>query len=275
MYRTDILPRLNDGLLYHFTKAESLFKILENMTLKLSPFNDDLNDLNEIDLNCYYTDSILNLSHKRYVKEHCRLTCFCQNYKVSDSPFVEGDYNHPRMWAQYADNNKGVCIIIDEDKFLEINEEILQDKFYTFENIEYKPYLYDKTVNSSLYENSFNFVSKYYKHIFFRKHTDWREECERRFWGIDIPEFLSIDGCIEYICLGRKFSKENYKELIQVLDRSIASLKQKLTPHDFALQVNSDGRVSIIQNAHNIVEHTKKEHTTYYNYLLSENYDLI
>lgn len=38
-------PQKDDGTLFHFTSAESFFKILEDLTLKVSSFQ-KLNDLN-------------------------------------------------------------------------------------------------------------------------------------------------------------------------------------------------------------------------------------
>lgn len=46
LYHTAELPKKGDGTLFHFTKVESFFKILEDLTLVSSSFR-NLNDLNE------------------------------------------------------------------------------------------------------------------------------------------------------------------------------------------------------------------------------------
>ena len=60
--------------------------------------------------------------------EYMQLLCFCKDHekkepiydKDNDMYFVDmmgRGFSLPRMWAQYADNNKGVCLIIDKDAF--------------------------------------------------------------------------------------------------------------------------------------------------------------
>lgn len=251
MYRTDIFPKIKDGSLFHFTKAESLIKIIENMTLRLSSF-DKLNDLNEIELNCNYTDSILNLKHKNHIIEYCKLLSFSQNY-ISNIGSTNAGYNHPRMWAQYAENNGGACIVIDEEKFIQINQNILKNTFYIIEDVSYNELLYNSEVNSSEYKDSNLFLKDHYNHIFFNKHLDWEREHERRFLGINIPEYLSIDGCIKYICLGRYFRKEDVQQIVQIIIKSINKHNQILTPHDFAIQTNTNGRIMALDYAHSIL----------------------
>ena len=46
IYTVKCPPDYDDGLLYHFTNGEALFKILESMTLKLSSMS-SVDDLNE------------------------------------------------------------------------------------------------------------------------------------------------------------------------------------------------------------------------------------
>ena len=42
------------------------------------------------------------------------------------------------MWAQYADNNKGACIVINESTFLEKNKEVLDKiSFWKICNVQY------------------------------------------------------------------------------------------------------------------------------------------
>lgn len=270
MHRTDILPRIKDGSLFHFTKAESLMKIIENMTLKLSSF-DNLNDLNEIELNCSYTDSILHLNHKKHIAKYCKLLSFSQNY-ISGINSVSAGYNHPRMWAQYADNNSGACLVIDEEKFIKKNLSVLEKIFFTIEDVSYNELLYDKKINSSQYEDSNTLLRDHYKHIFFNKHIDWEREHERRFLGINAPAYLSIDGCIEFICLGRYFNREDLQQIIRALVKSVSRHNQILTPHDFVIQTNIDGRIMVLDYAHAILSNINKlsESTNSYKMHLEE-----
>ena len=166
-YNNGQIPRIDDGFLYHFTTAESLFKIVGNMTLKLSSFT-LLNDLNE--------------DEKMFIKEN-------------------------------------------------------------------------------------------YDHLFFKKYIDWEQEHERRFFGIDLPDFLSIKGCIEFICLGRRFNNENLLNLIHLIVTPEYESYLQLTPHDFTIQLNSNGAVRPQDWAGRFLETVKKSNNDTSKYLkyLKEN----
>lgn len=86
-YNNGQIPRIDDGFLYHFTTADSLMKIVENMTLKLSSFT-FLNDLNEDELSCESSGGMDAIHIRNYIKQHCRLICFTQNFE-SESGFAE------------------------------------------------------------------------------------------------------------------------------------------------------------------------------------------
>ncbi len=249
MYRTDLNYTKDNNLIYHFTTADSLLKILSNMTLKLSTFA-NLNDLNETDINCNWSNSFNHIRIKKYIQEHCKLISFSQNY-IYNEVFHEAGYNHPRMWAQYADNNTGACIVIDEKKLKEINDKNLIGIFNKFESVKYDHLLYDKSIKDNADER--NFIETYYRHIFYKKHIDWYQEGEKRFLCIDGPEYLSIKDCIEFVVLGMNFNKEKYFDLVKLIFMN----RLELTPHDFVKQMNSDGRIFVGDDAHSIYETIK------------------
>ena len=223
--------------LYHYTNPESFFKILDSMTLKVSIFSksNDLNEANLANVDRIDDPRVLK-SLEQFIKNRCSYLSFIQDGNISSQP-NEGE-NHPRMWAQYAQRGYGVCIAINKKRFLEINKEALKSKFYKFEKISYK---FDNGANIQLdmpYEkdNSENIVKKHYKELFFKKHKDWKEEHEVRLFGIDLPEFLSIYGAIEYICLGPKFIKEDslMNQLVDFLTDDTHDFYNYLTPYSFA-----------------------------------------
>lgn len=273
LYGNTMTPGLNDKFLYHFTTAESLMKILENMTLKMSSF-ENLNDLNEKEVNFSFQDWWNGLKIKKYIVEECHLISFSRNFQIDDS-FCECGCNHPRMWAQYADKNKGACIVINEEKFIELNRPVLNEIFWKIENVNYKPYIYnDNPTESSIPKN---FIGNNYKKIFFEKHNDWKQEDERRLFCIGGPEYLSINNCIEFICLGNKFDSISYSKLSDIIISNIEKDFAKLTPHDFTFQMNADGRSIVADNAFRIIENIRKkgnDANKYLNYLNKNGYDI-
>jgi hypothetical protein len=269
LYGRGSLPSLDDKFLYHFTSAESLLKILENMTLKMSSF-ENLNDLNEKEVNFILNDWLKGLKINKYISEQCQVISFSQNYQKKEK-FCECGCNHPRMWAQYADKNKGACVVINEKKFIEINKTILNEIFWKIENVSYNPYIYKENLTDSA--NPKEFLENNYKEIFFEKHSDWEQEDERRLFCIGGPKFFSIDNCIEFICLGNKFEINSYNQLSDVLIDSIDKDFIKLIPHDFTFQINADGRCLCADNAFRIVDYVmeKGENALKYKRYLNEN----
>lgn len=258
-----------EKLLYHFTKAESLFKVIENMTLKFSTFN-NLNDLNEKELNFGFFDSFLPLQIERYIVENCKLISFTRDY----NRFGENKgINHPRMWAQYAGNNTGACIVINEKKFKEINSEILKKAFCKMENVKYKDFIFNGEYEDDVEPK--NFIKKEYKKLFFLKHVDWKNENERRLFYIGDENFISINNCIEYICLGNRF--QLYNELIDAVINVSNKEKQLLTLHNFKRQINTEGRISEIDYAAfilNLLISRRGKFNNYINKLNEKGYNL-
>ena len=279
LYGNTMIPMVGDGFLYHFTSANSLMLILQEMRLKLSNFS-NLNDLNETDLCCEWSDGGFDaIRIKQYIIEHCKLISFTQNYYEGEPRLSSAQLggNHARMWAQYAANNSGACIVINEQKFIEDNKSILKNSFYRFDNVEYSRNLYDEKICTTSIPSEF--VKDNYKHIFFKKHIDWGREHERRFFGIDMPEYLSILNSVEFIYLGQYFitNKSSMRTLIETLISPLSKCSKILTPHDFVVQANRDGRCIPITFAHGIIDGVKimrQDSDSYIRNLNARGYDI-
>lgn len=240
-YTVKCPPAYNDGLLYHFTNAEALFKILEGMTLKLSSMS-SVDDLNEKCICCRDDGWGINgINIEKYVEQECKTLSFSRNYYEGEEiPLnVQSAINLPRMWAEYADKNRGVCLIINERRFLEENQVILKNTFYDISDVEYSKMLYDDSIVAS--DNPEEFVKQHYKHILFRKHTDWNGQHERRFFcvGKEI-EYLSIANSLDEICLGVRFELDDVSmyKLIKVLTNK----QSKFHTLNIGKQCNAHGR---------------------------------
>lgn len=255
-YSQNFVPKLNDGYLYHYTTPESLFRILENMTIRPSRIN-GLNDVLEGGINwlSYDMDYFLNqIELESYeIIERCSLISFTRNFRPSPRWRVEPGTMHARMWAQYAANNTGACICIRKDRFIQENQAILKNRFYKFSSVKYgfgKPTLEYKN------EQHIDFITKYWKLIFFYKETDWRQENEYRLFGIDLPEYLSLENSIAYICLGAKFHDTIFKGkdpiedwdgrkckdiLVEILTKPTNKCYSRFWPQSFAKMSFSGG----------------------------------
>lgn len=267
-------PSLDDKFLYHFTSAKSLFKILETMTLKMSSFK-NLNDLNENEVSLIFQDFWEVLKIEKIIAEHCQLLSFTQNFQNKRKSFIECGCNHPRMWAQYADNNKGACIVINEENFIKTNSQTLNWIFWKIKDVDYKPCI--PKVDLAEPTDPTKFLKKNYKKLFFKKHNDWKQENERRLFCIGKQEYLSIDNCIGFISLGSRFNEASYSKLSEILISSIDNDFKKLIPHDFTFQKNADGRCVVLDNAFRIIENIRKKEnydSKYFTYLNENGYDI-
>lgn len=244
LYGNEELPYKGDGALYHYTKFEKFKLIMEDLTLLPSSF-ERLNDMNEGNVhNMNLSQNFMVMYNTdKYIKEKCRIICFSQNYDIKG--FGQEGTNHPAMWAHYADNSNGVCIVIDKEAFISKNKDIFENHFYKFEDIEYNLFNTpdDEKIDFEA-ETEQEFIKKNWKPLFFLKHKDWENEDEHRLFIMDYDGKLSIDGCIKYIVLGRKLFLDNIriKELLDNIVNPSSICYHKFIPHSFATMCyNSHG----------------------------------
>ena len=236
LYNHEELPHKADGALFHYTRLDSFKEIMKDLTLKTSSFT-NLNDINEGNVHNMRLDNnfMVMCNAEKYIKEKCHTISFSQNYDILGHG-IEGS-NHPAMWAHYADNSNGVCIVIDKEAFIAQNKDILSQHFYKFEDVEYSLFNTpdDKEID---YEATTpeEFIKNNWKALFFLKHKDWANEDEHRLFIMDYEDKLSIDGCIKYIVLGRKLFLDNarIKEILDIIVNPNSVCYRKFIPHSFA-----------------------------------------
>lgn len=231
------LPKVGNGDLFHYTSAERFFSILVDMTLKTSSFK-GLNDLNEgnvhnLDMNKNFK---LLYDAEEYIQEHCSIICFSKNYSYKG--YVQEGTNHPGMWAHYANNSDGVCIVIDKEAFIKRNKNIFDNHFYCFDDVEYS---FFNAPNDDAVKRNMNtvkeFVKQNCKNLFFLKHMDWEHEGEHRLFLSGYTGKFSIKGCIKFVALGEKFWKNNerIKRLIDMIINPEFECYKQFIPHSFAM----------------------------------------
>ena len=224
-----------DGALFHYTKFSSFLKIMEDMTLLPSSFG-NLNDMNEGNVsNMNMNENFMVMYNaEKFIKEKCQL-CFSQNYDICG--FGHEGTNHPAMWAHYAENSKGVCIVIDKEAFIKKNKAILDSHFYKFEDVEYSLFNTPKDTEINYEANTpEEFIMNNWKALFFLKHNDWINEDEHRLFLMDYDGKLSIDGCIKYVVLGRKvfLDDSRIKTIMDMVIDPKSGCYRKFVPHSFA-----------------------------------------
>ena len=249
--------------LYHYTDVSKAFKIIDGDSLrfsKTSRTNDTLESKLKINFNSINTSihcklvEWIQLFNGSY-SNNLQLLCFSMDKKFQYQPIDERTYFSdfsgrgfamPRMWAQYASNNTGVCLVYDKKKLTEIIKKSLRSLLIYFDKVKYKNQLYtydfkNETINliagqSNLKENSgFNiqchdFLKEnkdFTKYNYFYKLNDWEGEKEFRFLAYNEDE-LYVDNsndALVGVVIGEKIDDTN-KRILCMLCEDLCEVKK-------------------------------------------------
>lgn len=254
------LPEVHDGALFHYTKFDSFLKIVETMTLRSASLS-DMNDLNEANIEFIDWNKGFSLLYKdeQYIKKCCSVICFTRNYVKGNLSELGG--NHPAMWAHYAEDSNGICLVLDEKILMENNKDLLSQYFHKIEDVSYchncSP---DDSITNNEYCSVSDFLHKNYKELFFKKHDDWSYEKETRLL-IESPRiYINIKGAIKYIILGSRMKADEAK-VRKILDLMItpgSSAYKYFIPQSFTQVSRSPLGYSIDIASHIIYDQLKK-----------------
>lgn len=250
--------------LYHYTNVEKASKILYNESIRFSPII-NTNDTVEAKVKISFTKEEIKEFNKKqqkineYMKkynEYLQLLCFCKDKKRGKQIYTkENDmysidmmgrgFSLPRMWAQYADNNKGVCLIINKEKF----EEEIDKKMELIlsADVQYKTlfstFHMGTEIIETLYEcvceddnttmTGYVFAKKhldYVKYSFFTKFLDWKNENEYRYLiGSDNTrprEIKNLSKYLEGIVVGERIEPVQRWAIEQLAEKHKCSVKK-------------------------------------------------
>lgn len=253
----------NDQYIYHYTNVNKAIKILNTDSLRFSPLN-KTNDTMESKPKISVLDSKDSKKIKR-IREYfvdlnaksIQLLCFTMDYpKMNEIEVNEIDkYSNysgrgfalPRMWAQYAKDNSGVCFVFNKTKLKEIIYEqfapiIISDKKVDYYDqfgsfpVEYNKIEsllqlreeYGEGIENAIY--NMNFFKKnidFINYNYFSKLKDWEGELEYRFLLYGNKEYYvkKISSAISGIVIGEKIEEE-YEEIISYFCDDICEVKK-------------------------------------------------
>jgi hypothetical protein len=223
--------------LYHYTNATAAKKILDTQQLKFGhvhrsndPFEILSNRYSHLDFpNKKSEDYMLKLD--AYIKREMSFGCF-----GIDASRIRGDEKWT-MWAHYANNHKGACLVFNKWKLLsKIKEQIKSPLFHYINytnSFRLHPNIFDDNSNKSIE----SFIKKFQTPLLFTKHEDWEVENEFRIVVLR-PDFsIPVIDCINRVILGPEISTIARNEI-----KNIAKLKyQSLTVGE--LQYNSNSYI--------------------------------
>lgn len=254
--------------LYHYTSFDKALKIINSNKLLFSSIT-NTNDTTESKLKISFdkpdqmTDAEFDLAREMVLNyfnsfsASFKLMCFSMD-SVLPSKYYNGNvYNNikdqyydysgrgfalPRMWAQYANNNTGVCFIFNKQSILEKLSSIA--RHYEFP-VSYKPFtqrykiapssfrtLYEKIShdgngNLTFYDyviRSNKRMPQYIEYNYFTKLDDWANEQEYRILALvddekAIPYIDKISSSVEGIVLAEKID-ESSENVIRCFSKS-------------------------------------------------------
>ncbi len=148
-------------------------------------------------------------------------------------------YAHDRMWAQYADNHKGVCLVFDRAKLVERMQNHFGERLragkgvlihgpveYIHDQLYYpsRSLSHDELHQMGVEDYVKSHRERFARQLYLTKTGDWANEQEYRFVWIDgedreDPEFVSIEGCLAEICTGARFPEPYHVNMRQVMER--------------------------------------------------------
>lgn len=208
----EILSQKN--IVYHYTKTHNVIEhILFQNQLRLSPRVNSIDPIENTTpsvLQCSvgYVDEPIVSNRLRdeaieFIETRLASTkqlCFCMNNqrinftKDSGIPKEYYGFMKPRMWDQYADNYKGVCLAFDLDKLKSESNHINKPIDYvTYDSIAFTDKDFDL---NALDDEGFDYCKKYLSKmetVLYRKHSDYSGENEYRFLSQSDNDFDYIN----------------------------------------------------------------------------------
>lgn len=217
-----ISRKADKNILYHYTKSENVQLILANETLLMNTFNntqDPIENKSTTFLICCDDEEQEKYNKKRQqldaIKKRTKLVCFTQDAEYHHEreayfPFIRG-FLKSRMWNQYADNYKGVCICFDKKKVIAIVKSTFPDALVFYTSVKYTNRAWmQRSVHeinkNNINENNLDFIKKRRKAYFFSKLRDYRDEREFRIIVVSTKEiekkYIDISNAITSIYVG-------------------------------------------------------------------------
>jgi len=167
------------------------------------------------------------------IKHGYKILCVSQDDPdASGRYYFQHAYDRPRMWAQYAGNHTGVCLLFRKRLLNEVIEQrfsgLVTSGLVSYGDIhmpghrDWDEFLNAFTISATeLEERGFQAAleqhrDRHLKTFFFQKNKDWETEAEFR-WIVrgetNDPEFIPIDQALHAIVVGMDFPAERIAEV--------------------------------------------------------------
>jgi hypothetical protein len=229
-----------DNYLYHYTRWETLPEIVYSNSLRMCSI-ERMNDPRES------KDWVIGTSHQgppdltgidmpavirevaRY-RQDLKLVALSQDVQLEtvSHPYLGAGFARPTMWAHYAGNHTGCCIVFDKPKLIRRFMEESTDKFGSPSGVMHAPMAYTadafggdlslRGINAEAIrrlgvEDAVRQHFSAINQVWFQKHSDWQSEAEYRFVYHDYTKrdviLIDISDCVVGLVLGADFRESH------------------------------------------------------------------
>ena len=248
-----------DEYVFHYTRGRTALEdILPDKKLRLSPFCDTNDPREAKDWSFSFTSSEQRLfaatsSERSWdeveqakirstditteAKRQSKLLCTTlddRDAQSAESTLYARGFARARMWAQYADRHKGVCLafrrrLLDEQIRKQFDSNIVYCARVKYSNDDVREAFflsYDKIESSSLEDTVAEHLAEYGKDLFFHKVKDWESENEYRWLvvtpGNAEPNYVDCGASLCAVILGVDFPDAYDARVIQLCGKNVA-----------------------------------------------------
>ena len=231
---------------YHYTNAETAINhILKDETLLVSCYN-KTNDPKETKDWLFISGSNFGKCLKKYtpeylskimnpvIKETTHVICFTKDEVLTGNAedMPKRGFCKPRMWAQYGDKHRGVCLIFDFNELSDAFHDRFHEYNYDSNNVLYK----DRDISEIQLDPAYvvnidnledygqlsyarSHAAKFKQRLFCEKASDWSNENEYR-WVLfdyeeDLPPTFHIKKSLKGIVFGADCDEDTIRKVVK------------------------------------------------------------
>lgn len=213
---------------YHYTSLETAIEyIFESSTLRFNPLC-NVNDPKESNVNGWMggstpvdkdlLDKYVDIQREvaKIFHERVKVFCACRDRAIAKTGFDRGHVK-PRMWAHYGQNGRGVCLVFDKIKLVQLARKEF-DGLVVYGNVEYTDnghLMLSPPEGKLAFEYDLEYLinnrfKNHNKELLLTKHLDWEAENEFRISLLDNSSgasYLHFSTALEAIIVGHNFPK--------------------------------------------------------------------
>jgi hypothetical protein len=238
----------SDRYIYHYTKPDKAIQfILKDRTLLLNSFSktNDPKESKNWQLTPWTTqkspsNDFLDESLPREIADRLKSTVHLACFST-DSAGLSGDHTtdillrglaRARMWAQYADDHRGFCLVFDKAKLLACLRQQFPSNLFLFGSVSYRNRSWMTRLDPNPFRLEFDKLQElgadayarahmltYLQELYFEKLEDWRDEREWRVLMLDHvgqPPLVHFDDSLVSVIHGANTSPEDSESAVSL-----------------------------------------------------------